>query len=152
MHFHVPGALAHLAPVRKEPGNQLLGTGRPARLAVLDNGLLLLPERRSTASRESRPPGWAGNSGPAGSGPSSASHVRITLTVWTVRGVARSLRPLCQHLDKGRKAVKDFARAYGAKFPKATAKITDDEEVLLAFYDYPAEHWIHLRTTNPIVI
>jgi mutator family transposase len=34
--------------------------------------------------------------------------------------------------------------------PKATAKITDDLEQLLAFYDYPAEHWIHLRTTNPI--
>ena len=39
---------------------------------------------------------------------------------------------------------------YAAKFPKATAKITDDLDQLLAFYDYPAEHWIHLRTTNPI--
>ncbi len=39
---------------------------------------------------------------------------------------------------------------YGAKWPKAVAKITDDLDVLLAFYDYPAEHWIHLRTTNPI--
>jgi transposase-like protein len=52
--------------------------------------------------------------------------------------------------DKARKAVKDFAAAYGAKFPKAVAKITGDETVLLAFYDYPAEHWVHLRTTNPI--
>lgn len=34
--------------------------------------------------------------------------------------------------------------------PKAVAKITDDIEELLAFYDFPAEHWIHLRTTNPI--
>ncbi len=42
--------------------------------------------------------------------------------------------------------------AYGAKFRKATAKITDDLDQLLAFYDYPAEHWVHLRTTNPIVI
>jgi len=41
-------------------------------------------------------------------------------------------------------------RRYGAKFPKAAAKITDDEEELLAFYDYPCEHWVHLRTTNPI--
>lgn len=40
--------------------------------------------------------------------------------------------------------------AYGAKFPKAVKKITDDEAELLAFYDFPAEHWIHLRTTNPI--
>jgi transposase-like protein len=47
-------------------------------------------------------------------------------------------------------AVRAFEAAYGAKFPKATAKITDDLEQLLAFYDYPAEHWIHLRTTNPI--
>ena len=47
-------------------------------------------------------------------------------------------------------AVTSFKAAYGAKFGKAVAKITDDLEVLLAFYDYPAEHWIHLRTTNPI--
>lgn len=47
-------------------------------------------------------------------------------------------------------AVKAFADLFGAKFGKATAKITDDVEELLAFYDYPAEHWIHLRTTNPI--
>lgn len=37
-----------------------------------------------------------------------------------------------------------------AKFPKAVAKITDDADELLAFYDYPADHWVHLRTTNPI--
>jgi transposase-like protein len=47
-------------------------------------------------------------------------------------------------------AVKAFEAAYGAKFPKAAAKITDDADKLLAFYDYPAEHWVHLRTTNPI--
>jgi transposase-like protein len=47
-------------------------------------------------------------------------------------------------------AVRAFGAAYGAKFPKAAAKITDDAEQLLAFYDYPAEHWVHLRTTNPI--
>jgi transposase-like protein len=47
-------------------------------------------------------------------------------------------------------AVARFKTAYGAKFPKAVAKITDDLDEILAFYDYPAEHWIHLRTTNPI--
>ena len=52
--------------------------------------------------------------------------------------------------DHARAAVKAFEDAYGAKFPKAVAKITDDAEELLAFYDYPAEHWVHLRTTNPI--
>jgi transposase-like protein len=47
-------------------------------------------------------------------------------------------------------AVTSFKTAYGAKFPKAVAKITDDLDELLAFYDYPAEHWQHLRATNPI--
>ena len=48
------------------------------------------------------------------------------------------------------KAAQAFAADYGLKWPKAAAKITDDLDVLLAFYDYPAEHWVHLRTTNPI--
>ena len=48
------------------------------------------------------------------------------------------------------KAVKAFQADYGVKWPKAAAKITDHVEVLLEFYNYPAEHWIHLRTTNPI--
>ena len=52
--------------------------------------------------------------------------------------------------DHARRAVSAFKLAYGAKFAKATAKITDDMDELLAFYGYPAEHWIHLRTTNPI--
>ena len=52
--------------------------------------------------------------------------------------------------DHALKAAKAFADLYGAKWPKAVAKITDHLDVLLAFYDYPAEHWIHLRTTNPI--
>ena len=47
-------------------------------------------------------------------------------------------------------AARAFTAEYGVKWPKAAAKITDDLDVLLAFYDYPAEHWIHLRTTNPI--
>jgi transposase-like protein len=47
-------------------------------------------------------------------------------------------------------AVNAFEAAYRAKFPKAAAKITDDVDQLLAFHDYPAEHWQHLRTTNPI--
>ncbi len=47
-------------------------------------------------------------------------------------------------------AVRAFATDYGIKWPKAAAKVVDDEAELLAFYDYPAEHWVHLRTTNPI--
>lgn len=46
-------------------------------------------------------------------------------------------------------AAKAFADDF-ADYPKATRKITGDLEVLLTFYDFPAEHWIHLRTTNPI--
>jgi putative transposase len=52
--------------------------------------------------------------------------------------------------EHAEQAVKTFARLYQAKFPKAVEKVTDDQDELLAFYDYPAEHWIHLRTTNPI--
>jgi hypothetical protein len=43
-----------------------------------------------------------------------------------------------------------FEAAYGAKFPKAAAKITDGMEELLAFYDYTCEHWVHRRATNLI--
>ncbi len=43
-----------------------------------------------------------------------------------------------------------FLKTYGAKYPKATDKLVKDGEALLAFYDFPAEPWIHLRTTNPI--
>ncbi len=47
-------------------------------------------------------------------------------------------------------AIEAFKADYGAKWPKAVAKIVDDTEVLLSFFDFPAEHWIHLKTTNPI--
>jgi transposase-like protein len=47
-------------------------------------------------------------------------------------------------------AVDLFAEAYGARYPKAVACVRKDQRALLAFYDWPAEHWIHLRTTNPI--
>ena len=47
-------------------------------------------------------------------------------------------------------AIKEFADEFSKKWPKAVAKIEDDKEALLAFYDYPAQHWRHLRTSNPI--
>lgn len=43
-----------------------------------------------------------------------------------------------------------FAKTYEAKYPKAAECLTKDRDVLLTLYDFPAEHWIHLRTTNPI--
>ena len=47
-------------------------------------------------------------------------------------------------------AVDGFADKYGAKYDKAVACLTKDREALLAFFDFPAEHWDHLRTSNPI--
>jgi transposase-like protein len=67
-------------------------------------------------------------------------------------GAKKALAEIYNAEDKthAQAAVKAFAAAYGAKFPKAAAKIVNDVEGLLAFYDFPAEHWVHLRTSNPI--
>ena len=43
-----------------------------------------------------------------------------------------------------------FLATYQAKYPKACECLAKDRDVILTFYDFPAEHWIHLRTTNPI--
>lgn len=48
------------------------------------------------------------------------------------------------------KAFDFFLDSYGLKYPKAATCLEKDREELLAFYDFPAEHWVHLRTTNPI--
>jgi transposase-like protein len=47
-------------------------------------------------------------------------------------------------------AYNSFLTLYGTKFPKACECLTKDKDVLFTFYDFPAEHWIHLRSTNPI--
>jgi putative transposase len=47
-------------------------------------------------------------------------------------------------------AVATFAAKYGAKYEKALTGLTKDQDALLTFYDFPAEHWDHLRTSNPI--
>ncbi|RZB14808.1 IS256 family transposase [Streptomyces sp. F001] len=67
-------------------------------------------------------------------------------------GAKKALQEICNAEDKEHalQAVAVFEKTYGAKFPKAVKKITDDVDELLAFYNFPAEHWIHLRTTNPI--
>lgn len=52
--------------------------------------------------------------------------------------------------DDAFRAFDTFVEKYEAKFPKATAKLVRDRDALLAFYDFPAQHWSHLRTTNPI--
>jgi len=48
------------------------------------------------------------------------------------------------------KAFEGFGEMYGAKYPKAWECLKKDKDELLAFYDFPAEHWRHIRTTNPI--
>jgi putative transposase len=48
------------------------------------------------------------------------------------------------------KALDAFVETYQAKYPNACECLTKDRDVLLTFYDFPAEHWRHLRTTNPI--
>ena len=52
--------------------------------------------------------------------------------------------------DEAQKSFDVFISLYEAKYPKATNCLKKDREVLLTFYDFPAEHWIHIRTTNPI--
>jgi putative transposase len=51
---------------------------------------------------------------------------------------------------EGEKAFDAFVEMFEAKYPKAAACLKKDRGVLLTFYDFPAEHWAHIRTTNPI--
>ena len=57
---------------------------------------------------------------------------------------------LCLDPAAAEAAIDGFADKYGAKYDKAVACLTKDREALLAFFDFPAEHWDHLRTSNPI--
>jgi transposase-like protein len=52
--------------------------------------------------------------------------------------------------DHAQRAIEALVRDYGVKWPRAVAKITDDAEELLCLFDFPAEHWLHLKTSNPI--
>ncbi len=72
----------------------------------------------------------------------------------------KSIQPLAKKMlgeirdaedrDHARDAAKAFDNEFRAKWPKAADKIRDDLPELLAFFDFPAEHWIHLKTTNAI--
>ena len=64
----------------------------------------------------------------------------------------RDLRQIWQAPDRAtaEAAITTFAEKYGAKYDKAAACLVKDRDALLSFYDFPAEHWDHLRTTNPI--
>ena len=52
--------------------------------------------------------------------------------------------------DEAQSHFDDFIKIYEAKYPKAAKCLKKDRDVLLTFYDFPAEHWVHIRTTNPI--
>jgi putative transposase len=67
-------------------------------------------------------------------------------------GARRALTEIRDAPDRehAERAIEVFARDYGVKWPKAAAKVTDDAEALLCFLDFPAEHWVHLKTSNPI--
>jgi putative transposase len=52
--------------------------------------------------------------------------------------------------QEAEQAFDHFVAVYGAKYPKAVECLSKDRDVLLTFYDFPAEHWVHIRTTNPV--
>ena len=52
--------------------------------------------------------------------------------------------------ESAQKAFDLFLATYNAKYSKATHCLEKDREELLAFYDFPADHWVHIRTSNPI--
>ena len=65
--------------------------------------------------------------------------------------IANVLNALPKSAQPGaKKALAEIWQAEDREHAEAAAKVIDDLDVLLEFYDYPAEHWIHLRTTNPI--
>ena len=81
-----------------------------------------------------------------------ASNVLNTLPRSVQPAAKADLREIWQAPDRAtaEAAMTTFAEKYGAKYGKAVACLVKDREALLAFYDFPAEHWDHLRTANPI--
>ena len=57
---------------------------------------------------------------------------------------------LAETKEKAEEAYREFIRTFELKYPKAVECLTKDHEDLFRFYDYPAEHWVHIRTSNPI--
>jgi transposase-like protein len=57
---------------------------------------------------------------------------------------------MADNKDEAEKNFDAFVETYNAKYPKAAECLEKDRDVLLSFYDFPAEHWRHIRTTNPI--
>ena len=71
----------------------------------------------------------------------------------SIQGKAKSMLHeiwMAQTRADANKAFDLFIETFGRKYPKAVECLRKDRDVLLGFYDFPAEHWSHLRTTNPI--
>jgi transposase-like protein len=81
-----------------------------------------------------------------------ASNVENKLPRSVQPAAKADLREIWQAPDRATAvaAIASFAGKYGAKYAKAVACLVKDREALLCFYDFPAEHWDHLRTSNPI--
>ncbi len=161
-----PGALVHPGPARR-PAGRHQGADRPGRGAAGVHRVVGRPAARLPPARHARPGagdrrrrdgpvegsgrGVPGCPAPALLAPQSAKgHQRIS----EVRAAGRDQgdagdlqRRGPPPRGEGGRGVREDLRA---KWPKAVAKIIDDRDELLAFYDFPAEHWVHLRTTNPI--
>ena len=66
------------------------------------------------------------------------------------RDVAARTRKRAENRKAAQEAIERFEDDYGAKYPKAVGSLRRDQDLLLAFFDFPAEHWMHLRTGNVI--
>ena len=85
-------------------------------------------------------------------GPQDNECAQRAAKVTAGQGQEPSARPLGRAETKAEAgaAFDFFVETYGVKYDKAVAKLVKDREALLTFYDYPAEHWKHIRTSNPI--
>ena len=125
--------------------------------------LLDLKNRGSPFHRRSLSPMVRSASGPPCGRPtrrhvSNAAQVHKTANV--INSMPKAIQPkakfdlhqiwLAETREMANKAFDHFLAKYGAKYEASCAALAKDRDVLLAFYDFPAEHWSHLRTTNPI--
>ena len=67
---------------------------------------------------------------------------RAKEALWAIRDA-----PTRRDAEEG---IAHFEAEYGAEYPKAIVSLKRDQKELLTFYDFPAEHWRHIRTSNPI--
>jgi putative transposase len=85
-------------------------------------------------------------------GSTKVANVLAALPKSVQAGARRARNEIAQAEDRvhAERAIEALVSDYGARWPKAVAKVVDDQEAVLCFFDYPAEHWLHLPTTNPI--